>query len=404
MRDAERLVQVEVAHISPEVAGPAEADLCVHVGAVHVDLAAVIMDGVADFDDGLLEDAVSGGVGHVDVALGVAANGHDAHAAHGGRGGVGAVRRDRDEADIAVALANGLLVGPDGTQPRVLAGGPRVGLERHTREASDLAEHLLERVDHRLVAHGLLGWRERVDAVYLRPRDRDHFGGGLEDIAQQLVLRLVLREYRVRHELGGTCERVGQRWHLGGEQVVSAEGRSRAAVEGTPCGLEVGETGRLVGGKRDCRVVELAEVDALLYAGGEHLVDRLAGRRRDAHRVEEGRVGRGAAELEEAGAQHSGRLVAVGRDVLESLWAVVHAVERSNVGEKSLRRANVRRGLVAPDVLLACLHGHAVGGLALSIDGEANDAAGHLARERLRGGKEAGVRPAEAKRHAKALR
>ena len=42
--NAEGLVQVQVADVGADVAGPAEADLGVHVGAVHVDLAAVAVD------------------------------------------------------------------------------------------------------------------------------------------------------------------------------------------------------------------------------------------------------------------------------------------------------------------------------------------------------------------------
>ena len=44
VRDAEGLVQVEVADVGADVARAAEADLRVHVGAVHVDLAAVLVD------------------------------------------------------------------------------------------------------------------------------------------------------------------------------------------------------------------------------------------------------------------------------------------------------------------------------------------------------------------------
>ena len=56
--DAERLVQVEVADVGAEVAGAAQPDLRVHVGAVHVHLAAVLVDDVAHLGDRLLEDAV----------------------------------------------------------------------------------------------------------------------------------------------------------------------------------------------------------------------------------------------------------------------------------------------------------------------------------------------------------
>jgi hypothetical protein len=48
MRDAERLVEVQVADVGAEVARAAEADLGVHVRAVHVDLPAVLVNDVAD--------------------------------------------------------------------------------------------------------------------------------------------------------------------------------------------------------------------------------------------------------------------------------------------------------------------------------------------------------------------
>ena len=63
VRDAERLVQVEVADVGADVAGRGEADLRVHVRAVHVDLAAVLVDDLADLADALLEHAVRRRVG-----------------------------------------------------------------------------------------------------------------------------------------------------------------------------------------------------------------------------------------------------------------------------------------------------------------------------------------------------
>ena len=48
VRDAERLVQVEVADVGADVARPAEPDHRVHVRAVHVDLPAVLVDDRAD--------------------------------------------------------------------------------------------------------------------------------------------------------------------------------------------------------------------------------------------------------------------------------------------------------------------------------------------------------------------
>ena len=64
--DAERLVQVEVADVGAEAAGPGDADEGVEVGAVDVHLAAGVVHGVADLADRLLEHAVRRRVGEHD--------------------------------------------------------------------------------------------------------------------------------------------------------------------------------------------------------------------------------------------------------------------------------------------------------------------------------------------------
>ena len=99
VRDAERLVQVEVRHVAAEVAEPGEAEQRVEVGAVDVDLAAGVVHGLRDLLDLVLVDAVRrrvrdhqrrdpvGVLGdlraqvvEVDVAELVARHDHDAHA------------------------------------------------------------------------------------------------------------------------------------------------------------------------------------------------------------------------------------------------------------------------------------------------------------------------------------
>jgi hypothetical protein len=51
VRDAECFVEVEVANIGTDETGAGESDLGIHVGAVHVDLAAVLVDELADVAD-----------------------------------------------------------------------------------------------------------------------------------------------------------------------------------------------------------------------------------------------------------------------------------------------------------------------------------------------------------------
>ncbi len=158
VRDAEGLVQVDVADVGADVAGAAEADLRVQVGAVHVDLAAVLVDDLGDVLDPGLEHAVRRRVGHhqrgervavlarlggeigeIDVAAVVAGDDHDAVAGHHRRRRVGAVRRRRDQADVAVPLAAALVKGADDEQAGVLPLRAGVRLQRRRGEAGDRA-------------------------------------------------------------------------------------------------------------------------------------------------------------------------------------------------------------------------------------------------------------------------
>ena len=125
VRDAERLVQIEVADVGAELAGPGVTDERVEVGAVDVDLATRGMHDGAEFSDRRLEHAVRGRVGdhdgrqaiahrvdlgahvvEVDVATLVARDHDHLHAGHHGAGGVGAMGTRRDEADRALVIAS----------------------------------------------------------------------------------------------------------------------------------------------------------------------------------------------------------------------------------------------------------------------------------------------------------
>ena len=133
MRNAESFVEIQMAHIGSEITRTAQADLRVHVGAVHVNLATSAVDYFANVADALLEHAMGRGIGHhdrsevftveigfrseigeIDVAVGVTGDGDDLHSNHHGTGRVGAVRGGRDEANRAVCIAARVVVGPDG--------------------------------------------------------------------------------------------------------------------------------------------------------------------------------------------------------------------------------------------------------------------------------------------------
>ena len=60
----EGLVQVEVHHVDAEIAGPRDAHQRVHVGAVHVQHGAFLVQDLGHADDVVLEDAERVRVGH----------------------------------------------------------------------------------------------------------------------------------------------------------------------------------------------------------------------------------------------------------------------------------------------------------------------------------------------------
>ncbi len=91
-------------------------------------------------------------------------------------------------------------------------------------------------------------------------------------------------------------------------------------------------------------------------------------------------------------------------DAAQPVGPVVDPVHARHDGEQHLGGADVRGGLVAADVLLPGLQREAVGGAAVGVARDSDEAAGHLALETFAHGEIAGVRPAEAHGHAEPLR
>lgn len=65
MRNAERLVQVQMAHVCSDVTRTGKPHLSVHVGTVHVHLSTVLMDDVADLINALLVHTVRRRISHL---------------------------------------------------------------------------------------------------------------------------------------------------------------------------------------------------------------------------------------------------------------------------------------------------------------------------------------------------
>ena len=178
VRDAEGLVQVEVADVGAEPARLGQPDHRVEVGAVDVDLAARVVHGAADLLDVDLEHPVRRRVGQhdrgqplgvlvdlgvqvgdVDVAGLVAGDDDDPHAGHDRAGGVRAVRRARDQADVALLVAAGAVVAADGQQAGELALRAGVGLHADRGVAGHLGEGVAQLLDQLGVAARLLDRR-----------------------------------------------------------------------------------------------------------------------------------------------------------------------------------------------------------------------------------------------------
>ena len=167
VRNAKRLVQIEMTNIRADVARPAEADLRIHVRAVHVNLAAMRVHDFANFADGRFENAVRGRIGHheraeiilvlirfgaqigeIDVAIFQRRDRHDFETGHDRAGRIRPVRRVRDETDVAMTFAARGVIFVNREQARVFALRAGIRLQRNRGEAGDLRQPRFELLAH----------------------------------------------------------------------------------------------------------------------------------------------------------------------------------------------------------------------------------------------------------------
>ncbi len=193
-------MQVQVAHVGANLTRRAETNLGIHVGAVHVHLAAVGVHNLAHLLDLGLEHAKGARVRNhhgadlarvlcalglkvrqVQVArLGVALDGQHAHARHSGRRGVRAVGGDGDDAEVALEVAPALVVLADGTQTGEFTLGARVRLQGHAIHGGDILELVLQSIDDALVSLDVFGGSSGVDIGEAGKRDESHLGAGIQ--------------------------------------------------------------------------------------------------------------------------------------------------------------------------------------------------------------------------------
>ena len=147
VRNAKRLVQIQMTNIRPDLSRPTQSHLGVHIRAVHVHLAAVLVHDLANVTNFGLEDAMRGGIRHhqrrQSVAMlppshsnrryrhcrRVAGDQDDPQPRHRRAGGIGAMRRGRDQADVALPVAARSCQRADHQQARIFALRAGVGLQ-----------------------------------------------------------------------------------------------------------------------------------------------------------------------------------------------------------------------------------------------------------------------------------
>ncbi len=329
--------------------------------------------------------------------------------------------RRRDEADVALGVAVGPVVGADREQAGELALGARVGLQRDGVVPGDLGQPALQVLDEAYVALHLVGGGVGVDAGELGPADRLHLGRGVElhragaqrdhrpverdvlvlklaQVAEHRGLGTVGVEHRVGEEVRGAQQPGGQRVGGGGVQVVQHDAGEAERLPDRP---QVGGGGLLVAG--DAHVVGVGQAEVDPPVPGRR--DDLGGPAGDAgeHGVEEVVVHDLDVRAAQTGREHRGVPVGALGDAPEPLGAVVDGVHAGDHGEQHLRRADVAGGLLAADVLLAGLQGEPVRRAAVGVLRDPDQAPGHLPLEPLAHRHVGGVRAAEPEGDAEAL-
>ena len=199
MRRSKRFVQVQVAHIRADSRRIGVTDLGVHVRAVHIHEAAVLVYDLAHMFHVHLEDAVRGGVGdhaarqtvlvllgfllpvrEVGVAAFIAADDHGLKACLHAGCGIGAVRRSGNQQHFALGMAVLQMVVANDHKARIFACRAGCGLQRRGRKTRDDRQLLLEVLEQLHVALHLVFRRERMDSAEAREGNRHHRGGGVE--------------------------------------------------------------------------------------------------------------------------------------------------------------------------------------------------------------------------------
>ena len=217
-------------------------------------------------------------------------------------------------------------------------------------------------------------------------------------VAHQLRFSVMRVEDRMREELAlALCDRWDRR---GGP--VGAGGNSLLADSfGQPGEHIVHILG--AHGLVEADRYAVLQVTGIDHAGLKGLSDHIACSAFQRHRVEVTVVLHGITEGLRAVGQLLGEAMHALRNALQSTRPVVHRVHAGHHRQQRLCRADVRGGLVAADVLLACLQSHAQCTLPAAVLAHADDAAGDQSFPIVGAREEGGVRATVAHRNTETL-
>jgi hypothetical protein len=453
--NTEGLVEVEMADISTNVTGAAKTDLGVHVGTVHVDETAMLVDKITDLLDLRLEDTESRGIGNHDssklisvldtlglqildiqvTSLTVTLDSNNLHTSHGSRSRVGTVSRNRDKADLSLISITSLVVSLDTAKTSKLTLCTRVGLKSGSVHTSDLRQVLGERADESLVTRSLLNGGEGVDVVDTRVGNRKHLGCGVElhcagakrnhgvnegdilglevvDVSKELGLGVVLVEDRLLEVAGLSLER--------SRDLVIEEGsliRRKSRLElGLRNAKGLDEVTEALKGdtlvKREANLVlsNTAKVNVLRLSVLVNLGNGLR-RSLESDSIEKNRtilaetlsVKLELALLKDQALGKTGLAPDILSNGLKTLRTVVDSVESRHVGKKSLSSADIAGGLLTTNVLLTSLESQAKSRLAETILGNTNETTRNLALVLLRCSEESSMGTTVTERNTEAL-
>ena len=446
MGNAEGFVQVHVRDVGANVGGRGQTDLSVQIGAIHIDLSAVRMHDLADLANALFEHAMCGWigdhqrgepvvilprlgaqVGDIHIAVVVARDHHHLHPAHLSRGRIGAVSRFRNQADVAPAFTTTGVITRNRDQTGVFALSPRVRLHGDRVETGDGLEIVFQAGDHLQIAADLIAGGERVQVAKLGPGDGDHLAGRVQlhraaaerdhrmierqitilqllQVAQHLVFGVMGVEHRVGQNGVSAQQGDWQRASRGADrslQLCQPVIIVRQPEQGEHCG-HVAKRAGLIQRYPDLAIARLVEVVARSHGGIDDGTGPFACG--NPHGVEKRTGTCQQSGFAQGSGEHCGESMDARGDGLETLWAMIDGEAPGHVGEQHLRGANVGVGLLAADMLLAGLQGHAQGRFAAAVPGDTDDPPWHGADIGFAGGEKRRMRTAESHRHPKTLR